>query len=211
MYVQFCYLKVSFATWGQDYKEKHKTRLKTNVKRTVLNNTKLRHFWAQIVSWAPIHARKTFIILAPGLAPGSKSLLPPKKKEFLGLSQQYATVCPSAASPRGDTQHCWSSSSWTPFLTSPPQQPSPSDGEEEETLFVYGIVQVQLSKIKHWRVCHMMLSAARIVADIQIKAPMAIFERFTFVCRCQDLFVRWPRWLLLAGRSLTPQTIKLPS
>ena len=29
---------------GQDYKEKHKTRLKTNVKRTVLNNTKLRHF-----------------------------------------------------------------------------------------------------------------------------------------------------------------------
>ena len=52
--------------WGQDYKEKHKTRLKTNVKRTVLNNTKLRHFWAQIVSWAPIHARKTFIILAPG-------------------------------------------------------------------------------------------------------------------------------------------------
>ena len=53
-------------TWGQDYKEKHKTRLKTNVKRTVLNNTKLRHFWAQIVSWAPIHARKTFIILAPG-------------------------------------------------------------------------------------------------------------------------------------------------
>ena len=30
--------------WGQDYKEKHKTRLKTNVKRTVLNNTKLRHF-----------------------------------------------------------------------------------------------------------------------------------------------------------------------
>ena len=52
---------------GQDYKEKHKTWLKTNVKRTVLNNTKLRHFWAQIVSWAPIHARKTFIILAPGL------------------------------------------------------------------------------------------------------------------------------------------------
>ena len=29
---------------GQDYKEKHRTRLKTNVKRTVLNNTKLRHF-----------------------------------------------------------------------------------------------------------------------------------------------------------------------
>ena len=53
--------------WGQDYKEKHKTRLKTNVKRTVLNNTKLRHLWAQIVSWAPIHARKTFIILAPGV------------------------------------------------------------------------------------------------------------------------------------------------
>ena len=56
-------------TRGQDYKEKHKTRLKTNVKRTVLNNTKLRHFWAQIVSSAPIHpihARKTFIILAPG-------------------------------------------------------------------------------------------------------------------------------------------------
>ena len=29
---------------GQDYKEKHKTLFKTNVKRTVLNNTKLRHF-----------------------------------------------------------------------------------------------------------------------------------------------------------------------
>ena len=29
---------------GQYYKEKLKTRLKTNVKRTVLNNTKLRHF-----------------------------------------------------------------------------------------------------------------------------------------------------------------------
>ena len=46
-------------SWGQDYKEKH-TRLKTNLKLTVLNNTKLRHFWAQIVSWAPRHARKTF-------------------------------------------------------------------------------------------------------------------------------------------------------
>ena len=57
----------SLDTRGQDYKEKHKTRLKTYVKRTVLNNTKLRHFWAQIVSWAPIHARKTFIILAPAL------------------------------------------------------------------------------------------------------------------------------------------------
>ena len=33
-----------FVSGGQDYKEKHKTRLKTNVKRTVLNNTKLRHF-----------------------------------------------------------------------------------------------------------------------------------------------------------------------
>ena len=51
-------------SWGQDYKEKHK--LDTNLKLTVLNNTKLRHFWAQIVSWAPRHARKTFIVLAPG-------------------------------------------------------------------------------------------------------------------------------------------------
>ena len=34
----------SLITRGQDYKEKQKTRLKTNVKRTVLNNTKLRHF-----------------------------------------------------------------------------------------------------------------------------------------------------------------------
>ena len=33
----------------------------------MLNNTKLRHFWAQIVSWAPRHARKTFIVLALGL------------------------------------------------------------------------------------------------------------------------------------------------
>ena len=32
----------------------------------MLNNTKLRHFWAQIVSWAPRHARKTFIVLALG-------------------------------------------------------------------------------------------------------------------------------------------------
>ena len=32
----------------------------------MLNNTKLRHFWAQIVSWAPRHARKTFIVSAPG-------------------------------------------------------------------------------------------------------------------------------------------------
>ena len=29
---------------------------------------KLRHFWAPIVSWAPRHARKTFIVLAPGLS-----------------------------------------------------------------------------------------------------------------------------------------------
>ena len=32
----------------------------------MLNNTKLRHFWAQIVSWAPRHGRKTFIVLAQG-------------------------------------------------------------------------------------------------------------------------------------------------
>ena len=38
----------------------------TNLKLTMLSNTKLRHFWAQIVSWAPRHARKTFIVLAPG-------------------------------------------------------------------------------------------------------------------------------------------------
>ena len=47
--------------------KKTQTRLKTNLKLTVLNNTKLRHFWAQIGSWAPRHARKTFIVLAPGL------------------------------------------------------------------------------------------------------------------------------------------------
>ena len=35
----------------------------------MLNNKKLRHCWAQIVSWAPIHARKTFIVLAPGYIP----------------------------------------------------------------------------------------------------------------------------------------------
>ena len=49
----FTTVENNVTSWGQDYKEKHKTRLKTNVKRTVLNNTKLRHFWAQIVSWAP--------------------------------------------------------------------------------------------------------------------------------------------------------------
>ena len=67
------YFAIFRSIWGQYYKEKHKTRLKTNVKRTVLNNTKLRHFWAQIVSWAPIHARKTFIILAPGHSRYAKS------------------------------------------------------------------------------------------------------------------------------------------
>ena len=34
--------------------------------KQMLSNTKLRHFWAQIVSWAPRHARKSFIVLAPG-------------------------------------------------------------------------------------------------------------------------------------------------
>ena len=47
--------------------KKTQTRLKTNFKLTVLNNTKLHHFWAQIVSWAPRHARKTFIVLAQGV------------------------------------------------------------------------------------------------------------------------------------------------
>ena len=42
------------------------SRLQTNLKLTVLSNTKLRHVWAQIVSWAPRHARKSFIVLAPG-------------------------------------------------------------------------------------------------------------------------------------------------
>ena len=55
----------TWVTLGQDYKEKHKTRLKTNLKLTVLNNTTLRYSWAQIVSWAPRHTRQTFIVLAP--------------------------------------------------------------------------------------------------------------------------------------------------
>ena len=42
------------------------SRRQTNLKLTVLSNTKLRHFWAQIVSWAPRHARKSFIVLASG-------------------------------------------------------------------------------------------------------------------------------------------------
>ena len=43
------------------------SRLQTNLKLTVLSNTKLRHFWAQNVSWAPVHARKSFnIVLASG-------------------------------------------------------------------------------------------------------------------------------------------------
>ena len=33
----------------------------------MLEHTKLRHFWAQIVSWAPRYARKTFIVPGPGL------------------------------------------------------------------------------------------------------------------------------------------------
>ena len=32
----------------------------------MLEHTKLRHSRAQIVSWAPIHARDFFIVLAPG-------------------------------------------------------------------------------------------------------------------------------------------------
>ena len=48
----------------------------------MLNNTKLRHFWAQIVSWAPRHARKTFIVLAPGIIYKSYS-----KQPILGLMQ----------------------------------------------------------------------------------------------------------------------------
>ena len=60
---------------SQDYKEKHKTRLKTNIKRTVLNNTKLRHFWA------PIHARKTFIILAPGITEAEQARLQSKQMQ----------------------------------------------------------------------------------------------------------------------------------
>ena len=35
-----------------------KTQLKTNLKLNVLQHTKWRHFWAQIVSWAPRHAWK---------------------------------------------------------------------------------------------------------------------------------------------------------
>ena len=31
----------------------------------MLEHTKLRYFWAQIVSWAPIHARDFFMVLAP--------------------------------------------------------------------------------------------------------------------------------------------------
>ena len=50
---------------GPRLERKTQTQLKTNLKLTVLNNTKLHHFWVQIVSWAPRHARKTFIVLAP--------------------------------------------------------------------------------------------------------------------------------------------------
>ena len=38
--------------------KKRTNSLKTNLKLKVLNNTKLRHFWARIVYWAPRHARK---------------------------------------------------------------------------------------------------------------------------------------------------------
>ena len=48
-------------TRGQDYEEKTETRLKTNLRRSVLEDTKLHHFWAQIVSRAPRHAQKMFI------------------------------------------------------------------------------------------------------------------------------------------------------
>ena len=50
---------------GPRLQRKTQTRLKTNLKLSVLNNTKLCHFWAQIASWAPRHVRKTFIVLAP--------------------------------------------------------------------------------------------------------------------------------------------------
>ena len=55
----------------------------------MLNNTKLRHFWARIVSWAPRHARKTFIVLAPGcswLQPVSILLL--RTFPYLGSAHQ---------------------------------------------------------------------------------------------------------------------------
>ena len=47
-------------TRGQDNK-KRKTRLKINLKLNLLEHTKLRHFWAQIASWAPRRAQKMFI------------------------------------------------------------------------------------------------------------------------------------------------------
>ncbi len=55
------------STRGSDYKDNTNSTQNFFFKLTVLNNTKLRHFWAQIVSWAPRHARKTFIVLAPAL------------------------------------------------------------------------------------------------------------------------------------------------
>ena len=48
----------------------------------MLNNTKLRHFWAHIVNWAPRHARKTFIVLARGV--GRKRFLSTKRR-FVAL------------------------------------------------------------------------------------------------------------------------------
>ena len=59
-------------TWGQDDKEITQTRIKSQTHRA----TKLRNFWAQIASWAPRHARKTFIVLAPGIS-CQLPLLPP--------------------------------------------------------------------------------------------------------------------------------------
>ena len=57
----------SYTSSGAKTIKKNTNSTQNKLKLTVLNNTKLRHFWAQIVSWAPRHARKTFIVLAPSL------------------------------------------------------------------------------------------------------------------------------------------------
>ena len=64
-YASKCHLQTN-TTWGHAYKEKQKLDSKTYLKCNMLEHTKLRNFWAHIVSWAPIDARNLFIALGPG-------------------------------------------------------------------------------------------------------------------------------------------------
>ena len=53
--------------WPKTIKKNTNSTPNKSQTQRVLEHTKLRNIWAQIVSWAPIHARDFFIVLAPDL------------------------------------------------------------------------------------------------------------------------------------------------